>query len=55
MLLIDAEDPERRLLCLTSCNFYTPSLKGTRELGVQTRDEDQIRAVLEIFEYDKKA
>ncbi|MBS0185128.1 MAG: hypothetical protein JSS34_02055 [Proteobacteria bacterium] len=55
MLLIDAEDPGARLLCLTSCNFYTPSLNGTRELGVQTRDEDQIRAILGIFECDKKA
>ncbi|HQS84159.1 MAG: hypothetical protein B7Y25_05610 [Alphaproteobacteria bacterium 16-39-46] len=54
ILLIDAENPATRLLCLTSCNFYTPSLEGTRELGVLTRDAEQISQLLEIFEQDKQ-
>lgn len=52
VMIIDAEVAENRLMYIGSCNFYTPSLDQTRELGVLTADIEQIKQVNTVFEGD---
>jgi len=42
VMIIDADDTDNRLMYIGSCNFYTPSLDQTRELGILTTDIEQI-------------
>ena len=43
---------DEKLMYVGSCNFYTPSLDQTRELGVLTADVEQIQKVNEVFDKD---
>lgn len=52
VMIIDTEDAENHLMYIGSCNFYTPSLDQTRELGVLTADIEQIKQVNSVFEGD---
>jgi cardiolipin synthase len=52
VMIIDGDYADNRLMYIGSCNFYTPSLDQTRELGVLTTDGEQIRQVNAVFESD---
>lgn len=52
VMIIDAEDVENRLMYIGSCNFYTPSLDQTRELGLLSADDEQIKQVNAVFDCD---
>lgn len=41
-----------KILCLTSCNFYGPSLDRTRELGILVTNPKQVEAMLDVFRED---
>lgn len=43
-----------QLMYLGSCNFYTPSIDQTRELGVITADPAHIKQVNDTFDNDKQ-
>jgi phosphatidylserine/phosphatidylglycerophosphate/cardiolipin synthase-like enzyme len=52
VMIIDGEDADNRLMYIGSCNFYTPSLDQTRELGVLTADAEQIKQINTVFDSD---
>jgi phosphatidylserine/phosphatidylglycerophosphate/cardiolipin synthase-like enzyme len=52
VMIIDGNDTDNRLMYIGSCNFFTPSLDQTRELGVLTADAEQINQVNTVFESD---
>lgn len=52
VVVIDGDDADNRLMYVGSCNFYTPSIDQTRELGVLTTDAEQINQVNTVFEGD---
>ena len=52
VLLVDAEDPENRILYIGSCNFYPASLDKNREMGILTKDPKHIEKILKTFEED---
>lgn len=54
VMIVDEDNPTNRLMYIGSCNFYTPSLDQTRELGILTSNLEQIKQVSAIFDKDRQ-
>ncbi|RZI45367.1 phospholipase D-like domain-containing protein [Candidatus Finniella inopinata] len=54
IVVIDANDKNHRVMYLGSLNFYEPSFKESRELGVITNDPAQIEKIMSVFKKDVK-
>jgi phosphatidylserine/phosphatidylglycerophosphate/cardiolipin synthase-like enzyme len=54
VVMIDENDSNNRIMYVGSCNFYTPSLDGTREIGILCDDAASIRKISRFFDKDKQ-